>query len=487
MVFVLGLTLYTTRIVLAKLGVVDYGIYNVVCGFVSMFAFLNTSISNGIQRFFNFEFGKNGEVGANKVYNTALRIQLLLAVLLIFSVESVGVWYINSEMTIPPERLFAANWIFQLSLLSFLFVIMQAPYTAAVMAHEKMGFYAIVSVLDAVLKLVVAFAISWFKDDGLIIYGVLMTFISVTNFIIYYVYCKQHFIEIKFLKKFDKGLFKSMLGFSGWNIFGSFSGMMKEQGINLVLNLFFGPIVNAARGIAVQVNGGMQSFVHNLTIPVRPQMIQSYATGNVDRALTLTYSISKFSCYCLYLMALPIIYNINWILTLWLGSNVPENTNEFIIVVILISFLNNLNSAISGVVHATGRMKLYQLSTSFTALLAIPLSYIGLKNGLPPVFALWIVFFTMILAQTVAVIVLKKLIDISIWGYVKKVILPIVGVIILTLWIPYIVIANQSDGWIKFLTATAVSLFTSGIAIYFIGLNKQEKTLIKQLLNKLKR
>lgn len=487
MVFVLGLTLYTTRIVLKELGVIDYGIYNVVCGFISMFAFLNISMSNGIQRFFNFELGKNGKDGANRVYNTALIIQLLLVLILLLTTESVGVWYINYKMMIPFERLFAANWIFQSSLLSLIFIIMQAPYTAAVMAHERMDFYAVISVLDAVLKLAITFMIHIFIGDRLILYGILMAFISIVNFIIYYIYCKHNFVEIKWHKKFSKNLFKSMLGFSGWNIFGSFSGMMKEQGINLVLNFFYGPVVNAARGIAVQINSGLHSFVNNIVIPVRPQIIQSYAAGNIDRTINLTYSISKLSCFCLYLISLPILYNVNWILTIWLGDNIPENTNVFVIVVILISFLNNLNATSSIVVHATGKMKLYQLSTSFSALLAIPLSYIGLKKGLPPVFAFWMVFFTMILAQIIAVVVLGKLINISLRNYLKKIILPIVEVILLTSWLPYILAINQLDGCLRFIITTIASLVTTSIVIYSIGLNVQEKGLIKDFVNKFKR
>ena len=215
MVIVLVISLYTTRIVLKVLGVEDYGVYNVVCGFVSMFAFLNTSMSNGIQRFFNYEYGKNGEEGANRVYCTAVIIQAILALIIVILTESFGLWYLHNKMVIPDDRMFAAEWIFQLSILSFIFIIMQAPYTAAVMAHERMDFYAVINVFDAILKLGIVFLLPYVSIDVLIMYGILMTGISVVNFILYYIYCKKQFSEIKFRRTKGNSLFKSMLGFSG--------------------------------------------------------------------------------------------------------------------------------------------------------------------------------------------------------------------------------------------------------------------------------
>ena len=248
MVFVLFLSLYTTRITLDVLGIDDFGIYNVVGGFVSMFVFLNTSMSNGIQRFFNFELGRNGIKGAQKVYITSLIIQLILLFVLILLTETFGLWYLYNKMVIPQERFWAALWVFQLSVLSFVFVIMQVPYNAAIMAHEKMNFYAFIGVLDAILKLAIVFLIPYANSDALILYAALLAAISLLNFLLVFFYSRKHFEEIRILPLFDKLLFKSMLSFSGWNIFGTFSNMMREQGLNVILNLFLGPIVNAARG-----------------------------------------------------------------------------------------------------------------------------------------------------------------------------------------------------------------------------------------------
>lgn len=485
MVFVLGITLYTTRVILNILGVEDYGVYNVVCGFVSMFAFLNTSMSNGIQRFYNFELAKNGKEGANKVYNTAILIQLILALVIILLTESFGIWYLHNKMVIPAGRIFAAKLIFQFSILSFLFVVLQAPYTAAVMAHERMDFYAIISVLDALLKLLIVFLIPAFHGDQLIVYGILFALISVADFVLYYIYCKHNFPEIKFKRYFEKTLFLSMLGFSGWNIFGSLSGVMKEQGINLVLNLFFGPVVNAARGVAGQINGGLQSFVSNITTPVRPQVVQSYARGDYSRTMNLTYSVSKLSCCFLYLCALPVILEINYILHLWLGENIPEHTNTFVVIVILTSFINNLNGAVSGVIHASGKMKTYQIVTSLLSMLCIPAAYFGLKKGLSPEFSLLMVLLWTSLAQVAALYILKSIVAYSLTDYVRKVILPIILLILVTFWPSLIMQSFMKEGILRLLAVGSVSVIVVALGIYFIALNESEKNLINSFLAKL--
>lgn len=483
MVIVLGISLYTTRAVLSVLGIVDYGVYNVVCGFVSMFAFLNTSMSNGIQRFYNFELGKNGEEGANRVYNMSFFIQLVIALVIIFLSESFGVWYINHKMVIPSERLFAANWVFQLSLASLFLTIMQAPYTAGIMAHERMDFYAALNVFDAVVKLVLVIALPLFPGDPLITYGFLYFTISTLNFAISYSYCKRTFHETYLVSIFYKNMFKSMLSFSGWNIFGSFANMMREQGINLVLNLFLGPVVNAARGVANQINGAMQGFVSNLTVAVRPQIIQSYAKGEIGRTLNLTYSISKLSCMFLYLFTLPVLLEIDFILSLWLGENIPEHTGAFVTIIVLTSFMNNLNAAISAIVHATGKMRLYQITGSFCILLAIPLAYVILQMGWSPEWALLSGLFSMVIAQAVALMVVKELIPFSITTYLGKVIAPILSTIFGGFWIPFTFRHCMCEGVPRLVTVGATSIISVSGAIYLFGLTRQEKNLLSNMLS----
>lgn len=482
MVIVLAITLYTTRAVLKVLGVEDYGVYNVVCGFVSMFAFLNTSMSNGIQRFFNYELGKNGVEGANRVYCTALHIQLVLTIIIVALTESVGLWYLHNKMVIPEGRELAAEWIFQFSVFSFLFIIMQAPFTAAVMAHEKMDFYAIVNVLDVLLKLGIVLILPLFSLDKLVLYGALYSLISILNFGAYYLYCKKNFSEIRYHRMHDNQLFKSMLGFSGWNLFGSFSGVMKEHGINLVINFFFGPVVNAARGVANQVNGGLQSFVTNITMPVRPQVVQSYAQGNLSRAMHLTYSISKLSCCFLLMMAIPISFEIDYVLRLWLGANVPEHAGFFTIIILFTSLINNLNSATSGVVHATGIMKDYQLWGSLISICSVPISFFLLKVYPIPELALLTVLICSALGHLVCLFVVKKLVRMSVTEYFKEVVWPIVFVLIISVVITYPVHHFMNSGFLRLCVVTLVSVITVGLALYYLALNANERALFSQMI-----
>lgn len=482
MVIVLAITLYTTRVTLKVLGIEDYGVYNVVCGFVSMFAFLNTSMSNGIQRFFNFELGKNGEEGAKKVYCTAITIQLILALIIILLTESFGLWYLHSKMVIPDNRMLAAEWIFQFSIISFLFIVMQAPYTAAIMAHERMDFYAIISVLDVFLKLVILLLLPLFDRDKLIIYGFLFSLISVLNFFINYIYCKKHFSEIRYSRKHDNALFKSMLGFSGWNLFGSFSGVMKEQGINLVINYFFGPVVNAARGVANQVNGGLQSFVTNITIPVRPQVVQSYAKGNQSRMMRLTYSISKLSCSFLLMMAIPISYEIDYVLHLWLGANIPEHADMFTIIILFTSLVSNLNSATSGVVHATGIMRDYQVWGSLVSMSSVPISFFLLNIYPIPELALLCVMVCSLLGHIICLFVVKRLVGMSICEYFREVVLPILFVMIISSTLTYPAHHFLTGGFMRLVVTTVISGVSVGCSLYYLAFSKNERYLAIQMI-----
>ena len=485
MVVVLCINLYTTRAVLALLGVEDYGIYNVVCGFVSMFTFLNVSMSSCIQRFFSYELGKNEGEDLNSVFCMAMLIQLILAVIVIVLCESFGLWYLHNKMVIAEGRMYAAEWIFQFSMISFLFVILQAPFTAAVMAHERMDFFAVVNIVDAVLKLCIVFVIPLLGSDYLITYGLLFALISVFDFIWYYIYCKKMFKEVYLKNIFHKHLFKSMLSFSGWNLFSSFSGMMREQGINIIMNLFFGPVVNAARGVAVQINAGISGFVQNILTPVRPQVIQSYAKGDVDRSLNLTYSISKFSMIFFYMLCLPVCLEMDFVLTLWLGKNVPEHTESFSIIILMTTAILILMGAQATLVHASGKMRNYQVVGSFVKFLSVPVSYFLLKNGSSPEVPLLMVLFFDFIGLIVGMVIIKGLMPFSLWVYLKKVLVPLFTVALPS----FLIVVNLRDyvqnGIIRLMFTIILSFFTVCIFTICFGLNRNEKHLMKQMANRL--
>lgn len=487
MVIVLAITLYTSRIILEVLGVEDYGVYYVVAGFVTMFGFFNSSLSNGIQRFYNFELGKNGVEGARCVYNMALFIQILLAVIIVLPTEIFGLWYLHNKMVIPEGRMFAGECVFQLSLLTFVFNIIQVPYTAAVIAHEKMDFYAVASVLDVCIKLGAIFIIPLLQGDSLILYGVLTTVVALFNLLLFLGYAKRNFKEMVIEKTFRKSLFKEMLSFSSWNVFGTLGQMLKDQGVNLILNSFFGPSVNAARGIAIQVNGGVQSFVSNITIPVRPQVVQSYSQGNINRSLDLTYTISKLSCYILLMISFPIILEINYILNIWLGDNIPTYTSVFIVIIVLNSFISNLNSAISGLVHATGKMKVYQLCGGTISLVSVIFVYISMLIWNIPSIALAVLLVLDCVRQIVAMVVLKSIVgDFSLIKYLYEVIMPLIAVALASSLFPTLIHLSMHKGFLRLGVVLIVSFVSTSACIYIIGLNRKEKSLVIQILTNLR-
>ena len=483
MVIVLAITFYSSRVILDTLGIEDYGIYNAVASFVAMFTFINTSLTNGIQRFYNFELGKNGVEGSNKVYNTAFVIQILLSFAIIIPAEIFGTWYLNTKMVIPAERLFAANWVYQSSLITLVLHILQVPYSAVIVAHEKFGFYAMMSVMNATLMLIAAFIIPYLGGDKLIVYGILVALIALANIIIYIVYAKKNFKEITLKRTFEKHLFKKMLSFSGWNIFGTFGHMLKYQGTSLVLNFFFGPIINAAYGIANQVNSGLQSFISNITTPVRPQVMKSYAQGNTTRCLNLTYTISKACSLFLLIISVPVILEIGYILKIWLGSNIPPHTPTIIILIIADSFLNNLNSCISNVVHASGIMKNYQLSGGVISILTIIFVYIGLIFLKIPETAFIVILILDCIRQIIAIVILKGIVtEFSYKEYLVKVIIPFVKVIVTSLLLPLLVQKHIEEGLIRFVIITIVSLISVCLSTYILGINKEEKHILRKAI-----
>lgn len=475
MVFVLGLSLYTTRLILEVLGVEDYGIYNVVCGFVSMFAFLNASMANGVQRFFSYEIGRIGSEGTVTIFNISVIIQISLSLIIVVLVETFGLWYLYDRMVIPSSRFDAAFWVFQASVVSFILIVLQVPYTAAIIAYEKMDFYSIISIIDALLKLLIVVILPFSTVDHLMLYGFLFVFINAFDLFAQIIYVRFNFPRLRFKRNINIRMLKEMLSFSGWNIFGSFSHMMKEQGINLVINFFCGPIVNAARGVAFQVNSGMQSFIQNIAIPVRPQVIQSYAEGNYERTMNLTYSVSKLSCYFLYILSLPIIAEINFILKIWLGDNVPAHTSSFIFITIMVSFINNLNAPISNVVHASGRMRNYQLLSSLAVLSSIFFAYFVMKLGAEPEVAIWMSFVSMLFAQVIALLILKTIVSYSLKDYCKEVFVPFFYVVITTLWVPFFLHALVDEGFVRLILVILLCIISILLSAFFIGLNSREK------------
>lgn len=479
MIFVLVVSLYTSRVVLRTLGVMDYGVYNVVAGFVSMFSFLNTSLTGAVQRFYNFEGAKNGEAGIQKVYETSFYIQLLFSIAVLLVLETVGLWYIYKVMVIPPDRFGAAVLLFHLSVASLLVVMMQIPYSSAVMSFERMNYYAVVGIIDVLLKLVIVLVLPYISYDKLAVYALLVFLISVIDFFLYYIYSKNNFSSLKLKRNFDRPLFKSMLSFSGWNFFGTFTNVFYAQGISLLLNFFFGPVINAARGIANQVMSALHGFSVNIVAAFRPQLVESYAENNYDRTRFIMFSEAKCSYFMILYLAIPIIIEINYILGIWLGNDiVPEYATSFTVLVLVNMLVSSCNSPFTQVTHATGKMKHFHLITGLLTALNIPFSYIALKMGAEPTSVFTIAILMSIITQIACVLVVRHYFDFGVRNYVKSVILPCIIVTVLSPVLPLLIHCYFEESFFRLLGVVAISIASVTLLIYLLALDSKEKELV---------
>lgn len=486
MLFVLAVNLYTSRVILRTLGVMDYGVYSVVAGFVSMFSFLNTSMANGIQRYFNYKIGVNEEDGVGKVYVTALTIQALLALVVFIVVETFGVWYLNNVIDVPVDRALAAKYLFQFSLVSLLIVLMQIPYVSAIMAYEKMNFYAIVGIVDVLLKLGIVLILPYLGSDKLIVYGALLVAVSIIDFCLYYLYAKCNFKELKFRRAFYKDLFKSMLGFSGWNVLGTFAFMMKGQGLNMLLNAFFGPIVNAARGIAAQVMNALQGFSANIVVAFRPQLVQSYAANNFDRVRSIFFSESKISYIFLLTLTTPVILELKYILNLWLGADmVPDYTVTFTILVLANMLISALHGPMTQIAHASGKMKVFQIVISAIICAIIPVSWIFLKLGYGPnsVFVVSLIITAINLVASLMVI--HSILPFRYRDYLRKVLLPCGYLTVLVPLLPLAVIWCMPSSILRLLLVCTIDVISVACLSYYLALESSEKTIAQGLVNRI--
>lgn len=482
MFFVLIVSLYTSRVVLNTLGVSDFGVYNVVGGFVSLFGFLNATLSASMQRFFNFEGGQRGEDGVRDVYTAGFWIHVLLAVVILILLESFGLWYINNVMVVPADRLHAANILFQYSIFSMTLVILEIPYTSAIMSYERMDFYALVSIIDVVLKLLIVLALPFIPYDKLISYATLALIITVVNFLLYFIYAKKNFLALKLGHGVNKSLFRSFLSFSGWNLVGTFAYMLKGQGINMILNVFFGTIINAATGVAYQINGAVNGFSSNISTAFRPQIVDAYSKNNKDRVLNMFISESKV-CYCLILVLIvPVIVEIDYLLHLWLGEVVPDYANIFAVLVLIDMLICTLNTPVTQVTFSTGNIKRYQIVSSCINLLLLPVCWIFLKLGYnaATVFIITIVFSLM--NQFGCLVCMKKIFTYSFRTYIKAVILPLIAVTILLPIVPFILKTYLAPSFLRLVLICITDVVLAGCIIWGFVVNNEERKIVKDFI-----
>lgn len=473
------ISLYTSRIVLEQLGVIDYGIYNVVGCIVSMFNFINGAMTNAVQRYLSFEIGKKNFKQANHIFCVAFISHCIIAVLITIIIEAIGPWFIITYMTIPAERIEAAHWVLQCSIFTTIFSIIQVPYNAILISKERMKIYAYFSIIEAILKLIIVYMLLIENLDKLKLYAVLQMIVTIGILISYRIYCTCKFHEAKFHFVRDKKTLKELTNFACWNVLEELAWGLTSQGVNIIINIFCGPSVNAARGLANQVNVIVNRFVQNFQIAVNPQLIKMYATGQITEMKTLLFRSSRFSYYLLFLLSLPLICEMQFILNFWLYK-VPEYTIRFCQLVLIGSLVNTFSKLLAQVARAYGKIHKHQLCISSVLTLNFILSYISLRLGYSPIMT----YIIAISIQTINLIIrlyfIKSIINFSIKKFLQKVILPCMKVSFLSMIMPIIFIHVVNEGIIRFCFSCLISLIAVTCTTYIIGMDTNEHNYIKK-------
>ena len=485
MLFMMAVSLYTSRVVLNALGVEDFGIYNVVGGVVAMFSMLSGSLSAAISRFITYELGTGNKENLKNIFSSSVTIQIGLAVLIILLAEAIGVWFLNVKMNIPDARMVAANWVFQFSILTFAINLISVPYNASIIAHERMSAFAYISILEAIGKLAIAFLIVISPIDKLVFYAILMCAVALVVRFAYGIYCKKHFEECTYHFIFDMDLLKRMFGFAGWNFIGATSAVLRDQGGNIVINLFCGPAVNAARGIAFQVNTAVYGFVSNFMTALNPQITKSYAAGDRDYMMTLIYQGARLSFYMLLLLSLPVLVNTHYILSLWLKI-VPGHAVLFVQLVLVFAMSESISNPLITAMLATGKIRNYQLVVGGLQMMNLPISYLLLRMGMFPEVVIVVAIVISQCCLAARLLMLRGMIGLSVRKYMKKVYINVLVVTVIAAILPILLSTKLEDSFLNFVLLCLVALICTGTTIYYVGCDKTEQQFVLNKLHTIK-
>ena len=485
MALMMCISLYTSRVVLQTLGVEDYGIYNVVGGVVVMFCFLNDGMTTSTQRFLTFELGTGNKKRLNEIFATSLHIHLIISAAIVLLGETIGLWFMMEKLVIPPERHVAAMWCYQLSIFTTVVTIMSYPYNAAIVAHEKMSAFAYISILDAVLKLLLVYLLLVFRMDRLILYAVLFACEKLLIRMVYNVYCTRHFEECHYRWVHNKSLFRQMSSFAGWSMWGNLAVVGFTEGLNMLLNVFFGPAVNAARAVAIQAQGAVSQVASNFQMAINPQITKTHASGLAEETHALIFRSTRFTFCLLLIMCLPIMVESPLLLKLWLGD-VPQYAVEFLILLLMIRLVEQSTNPLATAVMATGNIKRYEIVNGTLMLMIVPIAYCVLHFGGAP----WSVFLVYLIvaaiASVVRFVITSSLINLSTWAYFKEAFLRCLFVLMLSCVAPAIMVPlTGSDIWAGMATI-AVTVIGTCLASYQVGLDAEERAMIRAKLFKRK-
>lgn len=473
----MAITLYTSRVILNALGVEDYGIYNVVGGVVAMFSLISGSLSNAISRFITFELGRGNIKRLGIIFSTSVNIQLGLSLLILILGAVIGGWFLNTHINIPEGRMTAANWVLYCSLLMFCINLISIPYNACIIAHEHMAAFAYVSILEASLKLLICYLIVVSPVDKLISYAILLVIVALIIRFVYGIYCNRHFEECHYRLIYDRTLLRQMGSFAGWQFLANGCWLFNTQGVNILINMFFGVALNAARGIATQVDGAIQQFVNNFMTAVNPQITKNYAAGRIKEMFILVCRGAKFSYFLLMLFAIPVMLETEYVLTLWL-KNVPDYTVVFLRLTIIGSMLNMLGGTGLTACFATGRIKTYSIWITSIGILVFPFTWIAFKCGLPveSTYIIFIIIYTGV--NIVRLYIMKYIMHFPPILFIKKVVIPMITVTPVAIILPSLIINLMIPSFWRLCLTIIVSLISSSIAIYYIGLTNKERNAV---------
>ena len=472
-------SLYTSRITLQALGVDNYGIQNAVGGAIAMFNIISGSMSSSISRFITFELGRGEELRLNRIFCTAMNIQYLMAFGVAFIMEIVGVWFLNHHMNIPDGRMEAANWVFQCSVLSFAIGLVAVPYNACIIGHEKMNVFAYLGILDVFLNLGIVYLLYISPYDKLITISVLILCVSIINIVISTVYCKRKFEECKYRFVHDKSLVKEMSGFAGWSFLTNAAWIFNTQGINILINIFFGVQLNAARGIAAKVEGICKKFTSDFMTALNPQITKSYAAGETENFFKLICRGAKFSYFLMFCISLPLMFETEPVLRFWLGENYPEYAPVFFRLSIVATLVQMLGNTGVTACMATGNIKKYTIVISIVGLLVFPFTYVAFKLGLPAESAYIVFIIIYIILNHVRLIIMKGLIKFPIIRFYKDVILPVITVSGTAVIIPFLLKFIQPDSFLSSLLTMVSCVLLTIICAYLFGLTSAERNTIQ--------
>lgn len=485
MLFNVCISLVTSRLVLNVLGVEDYGIYNVVGGVVMLFSFLNAAMASSTQRFLTVEMGKGNHSYLQTVFATSRWIHLFISLMILFFAESIGMWLFYHKLIIPVERFSAAMWVYQISILNCITLIMSVPYNASIIAHERMDVFAYISMLDIALRLVAVMVLSSLSHDKLILYSLLLFSISLFIRFIYIIYCRRNLPETRLVLVWDSALVRRMSSFAVWNLFGNMAYVGFTQGLNVLLNIFFGPTVNAARAVAVQLQGTLNNFCNSFQTAINPQIMKSYAAGNKEYMYNLIIGSSKYSFLLLLFMALPLMVEAEQVLRLWLNM-VPEYTVAFLRIILLTTMIDIFANPLITSAQATGHIRNYQIIVGGILLLIVPMSYAILKMGGNPESVFVVHLCIVVVAQFVRLWMIRRLIGISLQLYFRRVIIPLLRVSLVVCWLPIACYYTMDTSIVRLIIVTISSCISVLVWGYILGLEKHERAYIQNKIVQLK-